>query len=189
MSEKEFKFKELLDNENIVNIKIDENKTIKFKFLKAIGKGAKGQGIFNLIKIIVSLIELMESDHNGLYALKKITPDENDIDKVEEEILILKKLNHENIIKYIDCFEKKTKSGFVNINIITEYCNGGNLESVLQKCCNNLDYSILNSDNLTKWMIQLIDAILYLHQKGIIHRDIKPPNILFTIENNTKYIK
>lgn len=81
------------------------------------------------------------------------------------EIEILKSLEHKNIIKLYDhVFEKD------NLFIITEYCNQGDLSEWIKK-----DKTQVEVFNKIK---QIIEGINYLHSNKIIHRDIKPQNIL-----------
>jgi len=103
-------------------------------------------------------------ENNIHYAAKKINL--NEFDKnihclLHEEYKVLQKLNHPNIIKYI---QHSTEPNL--IIIITEFwgCNIYNL--------------ILNKPNLKLMMQQMLSALNYLHDK-YIHRDIKPENIVY----------
>ncbi len=82
---------------------------------------------------------------------------------LQNEIKILKELDHPNIIKMHDVFYTEN-----NCYIITQYCEGGTLQSNLEGN-KNLDWKTIFN--------QLLDACQYLEKKLIIHRDIKPANI------------
>lgn len=88
-----------------------------------------------------------------------------------DEINILQSLNHINILKMYSYYED-TKNSM--LYIITEYCNVGNLEKIIE-----ITKTKENREGITKlYMRQLKDALKYIHNKNIIHRDLKPANIL-----------
>ncbi|KAG0127125.1 hypothetical protein HOY82DRAFT_580703 [Tuber indicum] len=91
------------------------------------------------------------------------------------EIDLLKNLNHPNIVQY---------HGFVktadSLYIILEYCENGSLHSI----CKNFGKFPENLVGL--YMTQVLHGLLYLHDQGVIHRDIKGANILTTKEGLVK---
>ena len=96
---------------------------------------------------------------------------------IDNEIAILKDINHPNIVKLYDV--KETSQFFY---LVTEYCNGGDLSSCLEK------YQDKNNKPFTEEIVQylmkqIVSAIRYLHQKTILHRDIKLDNILVNYDN------
>jgi serine/threonine-protein kinase ULK/ATG1 len=101
-------------------------------------------------------------------ALKKISFNKlhsNVKDKVISEINILQKMNHVNIIKL---YEYKFDGDY--LLLVTEYCKDGDLELWLKK-----DNSIESKIDIIK---QITIGIEYMHTNNILHRDIKPQNIL-----------
>jgi tRNA A-37 threonylcarbamoyl transferase component Bud32/Ca2+-binding EF-hand superfamily protein len=90
---------------------------------------------------------------------------------IKTEIEIMRFCKHENIIKFVDLFETAD-----SIYIVQEYLQGGDLyyyyTEVMQKK--------ISEDKIKHIMRQLGQGIKYLHEYGIIHRDIKPQNIMLT---------
>ncbi|KAM4577954.1 serine/threonine-protein kinase ULK1a isoform 1-T1 [Fundulus diaphanus] len=84
-----------------------------------------------------------------------------------KEIKILKELRHENIVRLLDYQEM---GGC--IYLIMEYCNGGDLAEYLQT------KGTLSEDTIRVFLQQMARAMKVLQSKGILHRDLKPQNIL-----------
>lgn len=91
------------------------------------------------------------------------------------EIDLLKNLNHANIVKY-NGFVKSSES----LYIILEYCENGSLHSI----CKN--FGKFPENLVALYMSQVLHGLLYLHEQGVIHRDIKGANILTTKEGLVK---
>ncbi|KAL1907183.1 Protein kinase of the Mitotic Exit Network [Sporothrix stenoceras] len=94
---------------------------------------------------------------------------------IEAEIDLLKNLHHDNIVKYI---------GFVKsvdcLNIILEYCENGSLHSICKA------YGKFPENLVGVYMTQVLQGLQYLHDQGVIHRDIKGANILTTKDGTVK---
>lgn len=92
---------------------------------------------------------------------------------LEWEITLLKEVNHPNIIQCLDIHLSAH-----NCYIITELCEDGNLQQLLQQ------HRTLPIHTVHKITLSVLDALSYLSQRGIIHRDIKVSNIFI---NNGEY--
>nr|XP_031541781.1 serine/threonine-protein kinase ULK2 isoform X4 [Vicugna pacos] len=92
-----------------------------------------------------------------------------------KEIKILKELQHENIVALYDVQELPT-----SVFLVMEYCNGGDLADYLQA------KGTLSEDTIRVFLHQIAAAMRVLHSKGVIHRDLKPQNILLSYANRRK---
>ncbi|CAD8083874.1 unnamed protein product [Paramecium primaurelia] len=88
------------------------------------------------------------------------------------ELNYLQGCKHKNIVEYIEHFEDRD-----NIYIILEYCRHGTLQDLIRK------KNKLTEEEAFHYFYQIAQAILYLHEKDIIHRDIKADNILLQNSN------
>ncbi|XP_075220023.1 serine/threonine-protein kinase unc-51-like protein Atg1 isoform X2 [Lycorma delicatula] len=89
-----------------------------------------------------------------------------------KEIKILKELtelHHENVVALLDC-----KESTLNVFLVMEYCNGGDLADYLGV------KGTLSEDTIRLFLRQLAGAMKALHAKGVVHRDLKPQNILLS---------
>ena len=96
-----------------------------------------------------------------------------DIGDYLKKVKIISQLEHPNICKYIELFEDDYSYYFVS-----EYLSGGDLWDAVHGLFGGLGgYSEETTANVIK---QLLQAVNYLHKKGLVHRNIRSGNILFT---------
>ena len=84
------------------------------------------------------------------------------------EMLVLKKLVHTNIIKIFEIYQDD-ESYF----IISEYLSGRELSYHLSKIKH------FDEQKAANYMLQILQAVSYMHDQGIVHRDLKPQNMIF----------
>lgn len=112
---------------------------------------------------------------NNLYALKK-----NLCRKTYfNEINLLRKINHKNIIKIFHNYQKNNYC-----NIILEYVDDGTLEDKINNNINTVRH--FTYDEIKNYILQISNGLRYIHLHKIIHRDIKPSNILINTNNIIK---
>ncbi|XP_043910354.1 serine/threonine-protein kinase Nek8 [Protopterus annectens] len=137
------------------------NKMDKYEKIKVVGRGAFG---------IVHLC-LRKADQK-LVIIKQIPVEQMTKDErlaAQNECQVLKLLNHPNIIEYYENFlEDKA------LMIAMEYAPGGTLAEYIQKRCN----SLLDEETILHFFTQILLALHHVHNKQILHRDLKTQNIL-----------
>ena len=114
----------------------------------------------------------MDTETAKTVAIKRIglrNISQENIKQIETEINLLKKLDHSNIVKYYDFIQTKT-----HINIILEYVEGGSLQTLVKQ------NGMLGEYIVYVFVKQILEGLDYLHSQGIIHRDIKGANLLYT---------
>lgn len=131
-------------------------------FPKVLGSGHYG-----------SVRECIHRTTRQVFAVKSI--DKSKVtrhDHLQCEVSLLREMNHDGIMKMVDCYDD---SEFVHI--VTEKYSGGELFDKIVE--NTSPEGCFSEARAARIMKSLLEAVHYLHQKGIVHRDIKPENILF----------
>ena len=146
-----------------------------YKYIRKLGEGAFGEAI------------LVQSNgpNKNYYVMKSISlinMNEEKKKKKYEEVKILKKLNHPNIIKFHEGFIVPNPSPA--LNIIVEYADGGDLSMKIKNQKKKNRY--FEESQILDWFIQICLALHHMHKKHILHRDIKAQNIFLTINNIIK---
>ncbi|KAK9468293.1 kinase-like domain-containing protein [Lipomyces arxii] len=95
------------------------------------------------------------------------------IDALQREIQLLRDLHHENIVQYLG-----SNSDGQYLNIFLEYVPGGSVAALLR------NYGPFEEPLIRTFVRQILTGLNYLHQKDIIHRDIKGANVL--VDNKGK---
>lgn len=146
----------------------------------AFGSVWKGKWIEKKMNVAVKTIIHTRSQSLGdLDSQKKL---------VESEVNILKLLS-----KYPKCFPQITcfydfVSTQDSLNIIMEYVDGKDLETICEEYEYNSKTLKTYNKNLEKYFVELVKALAFIHSHGIIHRDIKPANIMITKNGEVKLV-
>ena len=133
-----------------------------------------GSGSYGVVKKVY-----LKSNPETIRAIKiipkKLLIEGVDSSKLLDEILILKNIDHPNIMKLYEFFEDNE-----NCYMVSEFCDQGDLLQKLDK----LNY--MNEIVVKFLMEQILSALAYLHSKGVIHGDIKLENVmLYTTTKET----
>ena len=153
-----------INNNNIVQLSTG-TPLDNYKIEEKLGEGAFG-----------AVFRVKHKDIGVDRAMKKLTgKDQKDKEKEKEilnEIEMLKSLDHPNIVKVFEFYN--TNDGYY---IITEYCKEGELFDRI------MESAPFNEAAAAYLMYQILSAVFYCHNLNIIHRDMKPENILIEHED------
>ena len=155
-------FKEELKLKVTINALIEETNGLPTKKYKVISR--LGDGSYGTVYLAMNLFTRTN------VAMKKINKvKENEIDEMEikNEIDILKKLDHPNIVKILEFYS--TEKAYY---IITDYCSCGELYNQIKHQYTENQLAVL--------FYQLFSGLCYLHANNIVHRDLKLENILIS---------
>ena len=129
-----------------------------YSVIKTIGEGSFGK-----------VFKVKQKSTGNIFAMKLVSKSTNTHNTNNKnflnEIYILKKLDHPNILKIYEYFTNEK-----NWYFILEYVSGGEL---YDKIC---EMNYYNENKAAIIMKQILSCISYLHKMNIVHRDIKPEN-------------
>ncbi|CAR25664.1 hypothetical protein ZYGR_0A02290 [Zygosaccharomyces rouxii] len=138
---------------------------IQYQLKQVIGKGSYGV-----------VYKAINRKTQKLVAIKEVHYENDDeLTDIMSEIDLLKNLNHINIVKYHGFIQKSH-----NLYIILEYCSHGSLKNYISRG-NGLPES-----KAKVYVKQTLNGLNYLHEQGVIHRDIKAANLLLDSNNVVK---
>ncbi|KAL2533787.1 Protein kinase superfamily protein [Abeliophyllum distichum] len=100
-------------------------------------------------------------------------------ESLKSEIFILKKINHPNIIRLHDMIEESGK-----MYIVLEYCKGGDLSMYINQHHGRIPEAVAKH-----YMQQLAEGLKILRENNLIHRDLKPQNLLLTTNDDNSVLK
>lgn len=141
-----------------------EDPTKLYRNLVKIGQGASG-GVYTAYQVGTNMMVAIKQINLG-NQLKR--------DLIVNEILVMKQNKHDNIVNFIDSFLLKD-----DLWVIMEYMEGGSLTDVLMS-------NIMTESQIATVVKEVLKGLIYLHSKGIIHRDIKSDNVLLSLDGLIK---
>jgi len=147
---------------------IEFNRPRKYKFVKSLGNGACGETV--LIRDEEMGIDLVAKKYKPIID-KDIDPDFFDelLKRFRTEAKILFQINHQNIVRVYNYFDyREAHTSYITM----EYISGDNLTDYLKE----------NPTGISNIFEKTINGFAYLEEKNILHRDIRPDNIL--VDNN-----
>ena len=140
------------------------------KFIDEIDHGAFGK--------VIHVHENKKNLDLAVKVINKVGAGMQIIKKMKEEVAILKKLNHKNVVKFYGYSETNNQ-----LLIKMEYIKYGTLSRWMK------DHHKISEDDASIIIGKVLSAVEYLHSMHICHRDIKPENIMISKENDLESIK
>jgi serine/threonine protein kinase len=157
-------------NENTSSAIIEHQFHQKYEFIKILGRGSSAE---------VHLCRL-KSNPSQEYAVKIVKKDYehsiNDSKSMKTETTIMKLLHHHHVLSMYELYETEN-----TIWMVLDHANGGDLMHGLASLSN------YNEKNIAKIFYQLLLGMKYLHSSGIIHRDLKMDNLLYSTSSSSDF--
>ncbi|XP_027646490.1 serine/threonine-protein kinase Nek3 isoform X5 [Falco biarmicus] len=140
----------------------------EYKVLKILGEGSFGRAL---------LVHHRISDQK--YAMKEIRlpMSSSDVENSRKEAVLLAKMKHPNIVAYKESFEAGG-----HLYIVMEYCDDGDLMQKIKHQRGNL----FPEEKILHWFVQMCLGVKHIHDKRVLHRDIKSKNIFLTQNGKVK---
>ena len=136
---------------------INDSPSKKYEILSKLGSGSFGNVYLARNKFTDEKVALKQ--------IKKSTANLLSDGEIKDEIEILKKLDHPDIVRIIESFN--TRNSYI---LITEYCEEGELFDQVKNQLSETQIAVI--------FRQLLSGLAYLHSNNIVHRDLKLENIL-----------
>lgn len=139
-------------------------------------KAIVGRGTFGIVKLVHHC-----NDESKVYALKCV--DKKQVVRMmqQKSIQVEREINaqcyHPCIMQFIKTFQDQS-----NVYFLTEFLGGGDLFFAIR------EIGMLTKQQTQFYSASIILALEYLHERGIMYRDLKPENVLLDFEGNTKLV-
>lgn len=151
--------------------KLDDKKTFQIGSYRA-WSAPIGHGSFS------EVFKAYHVDTKTVVAIKSLRINaKTNINRIYFEINIMKDLHHPNIIRLIDVIDMVDEG---RLYLVLEYCSGGTLDKYIEGC------ETLAESKVHHYLKDMSEGLKYLRKKNILHRDLKPHNLLISEDNTLK---
>lgn len=133
------------------------------------GKVYLGMNAKTGLLMAVKQVELPSSEDENTKRRRQM------VESLEAEIALLKTIQHPNIVQYLDSYMDDT-----HLNIFLEYVPGGSVVTLLH------NYGAFEEPLVQNFVRQILHGLSFLHERTIVHRDIKGANILVDNKGGVK---
>ncbi|MCQ2819913.1 MAG: serine/threonine-protein kinase [archaeon] len=141
----------------------------QYKIIKEIKKGGYGQVFLAQNTLTKNEVAIKKTD------VRYFSSDE--LYNISRESIYLNTLIHPNIIKTYGSFTYDNA-----VYTVMEYCEGGELSQLI------LDNKQIPEEDLKNYFTQIYNAVKFIHSQNVIHRDLKPNNLLFLDKEKTHLV-
>ncbi|KAM5179685.1 serine/threonine-protein kinase Nek3-like isoform 1-T3 [Mantella aurantiaca] len=133
-----------------------------YEVLRVIGEGSFGRALL-----------VCHKNTNHKYVMKEVRlPKSSGASRdSRQEAVVLAKMKHPNIVKFRESYEEDG-----HLYIVMEYCEGGDLLGTIKHQRGKL----FTEQTILQWFVQMCLAVQHIHEKRVLHRDIKSKNIFLT---------
>ncbi|KAF2973832.1 hypothetical protein EK904_004674, partial [Melospiza melodia maxima] len=142
----------------------------KYELIKQIGEGSFGKIFLAKGKMDDEPCVIKEINLTKMPVKEK--------EASEKEVILLAKMKHANIVTFYASLQEENK-----LYIVMEYCDGGDLMKRI-----NMQHGVLfDEDQILSWFVQISLGLKHIHDKKILHRDVKAQNVF--LSNNGRIAK
>jgi serine/threonine protein kinase len=134
---------------------------------EALGKGAFGT--------VYKGLNIETGETVAIKRVELVGIPQTELNNLEGELALLQKLNHPNIVQYVGAVRSEQ-----HLNIMLEFIENGSLLTILKK------FGKFPETLAAVYTAQILEGLAYLHEQGVIHRDIKAANTLTTKDGEVK---
>ncbi|XP_074186006.1 serine/threonine-protein kinase Nek5 isoform X2 [Rhinolophus sinicus] len=135
----------------------------KYDVIKVIGEGAFGKAYLAKGK--------SDSKHCVIKEINFAKMPIQEKEASKKEVILLAKMKHPNIVTFFSSFQEHNR-----LFIVMEYCDGGDL----MKRINRQRGVLFSEDQVLSWFVQISLGLKHIHDRKILHRDIKTQNIFLS---------
>ncbi|NWW85676.1 NEK5 kinase, partial [Rhynochetos jubatus] len=142
----------------------------KYEIIKKIGEGSFGKIFLAKGKV--------DNEQCVIKEINLTKMPEKEREASQKEVILLAQMKHANIVTFHASLQEKNK-----LYIVMEYCDGGDLMKRI-----HMQHGVLfDEDQILNWFVQISLGLKHIHDKKILHRDVKAQNIF--LSNNGKVAK